>query len=81
MRQIDGIIPIKHYKKLKPTLETIDIIHNIIILGILLFIGIYLIYQGLPINNFCRQVANSTTFISSDIVQCYPDTKDYYLSR
>lgn len=81
MRQIDGIIPAKHYKKSKPTLEAIDVVHNIIILGIMLFMGVYLIYQGLPINNFCRQVSNSTEFTKLDIIKCYPDTKDYYLSR
>jgi hypothetical protein len=81
MRQIDGIIPIKHYKKPKPTLEAMDVVHNIILIGILLYLGGYLIYQGLPINNFCRQVSNSTNFTKLDIIQCYPETKDYYLSR
>jgi hypothetical protein len=81
MRQIDGIIPVKHYNKPKPTLEALDVVHNIILIGILLYLGGYLIYQGLPTNNFCRQVANSTKLIKLDIVQCYPDTKDYYLSK
>jgi len=81
MRQIDGIIPIKHYNKPKFTLEAIDIIQNIMIIGILFYLGGYFIYQGLPINNFCRQVANSTEFNKFDIIKCYPDTKDYYLSR
>jgi hypothetical protein len=81
MRQIDGIIPVTHYNKPKPTLEAMDVVHNIILIGILLFMGVYLIYQGLPTNNFCRQVANSTELIKLDIMQCYPETKDYYLSR
>jgi hypothetical protein len=81
MRQIDGIIPVKHYNKPKPTLEALDVVHNIIILGIMLYMGGYLIYQGLPVNNFCNQVANSTTFISSEIIKCYPETKNYYLSK
>jgi hypothetical protein len=81
MRQIDGIIPAKHYNKPQPTLEAIDVVHNIIMLGIMLFMGGYFMYQGLPINNFCRQVANSTEFTKLDIIKCYPETKDYYLSR
>lgn len=81
MRQIDGIIPVKHYNKPKPTLEALDIFHNIIFVILIAVIGVVLIYQALPVNNFCNQVANSTTFISSEIIKCYPETKNYYLSK
>lgn len=80
MKQVDGLIKI-NYIKPQNKIEAIDIFHNIIILGILFYLGGYLIYQALPSNNFCRTVANSTEFIKLDIIKCYPETKDYYLSK
>jgi hypothetical protein len=63
---------------MKPILEPIDIFHNIIFVILIAVIGVALIYQALPKNNFCNQVANSTTFTSSEIIRCYPETKSYY---
>jgi hypothetical protein len=65
---------------MKPILEPIDIFHNIIFVIIIAVIGVVLIYQALPKNNFCNQVANSTTFTPSDIIRCYPETKNYYIN-
>lgn len=64
----------------KPTVN--EALNAIIWVIIGVTIGIMLIYQGMPQNNRCRIIESHRLDQVTDleIIQCYPDTKDYYFN-
>ena len=61
-------------------MQPLDQVLSIVAIITLFIWGILLIIQGLPHNNTCRIIGDSSiqNVEYIEIVKCYPDTKDYY---